>query len=417
MKMELQSKKYHFPEQAVQLADKSGLIEFTETVADACEDEIYTPLETGVLTHEDDVGRYLAYFTKSDVVTQLPIHDRASVRSAAKLLDFDARLRPTWNLRSWNQTNDLTHFKIPAKTGAIACGSLEIVILSGAGYQAYLGADESMARDLLEKSTNEGFASQLDFMIFAGAFLSEALAARHKPFHSPSAYRRVTGDVVKEVSIVGSMHGDFRMYQKTMTNAGSLTPTNREALFSPVVYSEVFGYHSIEPAFAAALCAFIIDKSPMGLPQARDDLTNILNNLQLTNIHAGAGLYGDYGNGDSEIETDCEIGYALANSAYGRPLMRLASVPGSETQSLDIEVISDNLVIRNNRRERYNLGIKLDYTDAVELLKTFTGIGGAAMRTSESQIVQVIARAARATSIALQKNQSVHEVLTENFSI
>jgi hypothetical protein len=417
MKMELQSKKYHFPEQAIRLADKSGLIELVDTVADACKDDIYTPLETGILDDEDDIDRYVAYFAKSDTVAQLPIHDRASVRSVAQLLDCDARQRPTWGLRSWNRTNDLTHFRIPAKTGAIACGSSEIIILSGAGYQAYLGTDEPRARALLEKSTKRGFASQLDFMIFAGALLSEALAARRTSFHSPSVYRRVSGDTVKEVSVIGSMHGDFRMYQKTMTNAGSLTPNNREVLFSPVVYSEVFGYHSIEPAFAAALCAYIIDKSPEGLRQAYGAFTNILENSQVTNIHAGAGLYGDYGNGDSEIETDSEIGYAIANNTHGRPLMRLASVPGSETQSLDIEIINDNLVIRNNSRGLYNLGIKFDYVDAVGLLNTLTGIGGAAMRTSEAQIVQVIARAARATNIALQKNQSVHEVLTKNFSI
>lgn len=411
MVMELQNKKYHFPEHAVQLAEKSGLAQFTQKVVSACEDDVYTPLESYTIDRTEDIDRYIARFAESELVNKLPTYDRASVRSTAQLLDLDTPRHATWGLRSWNQVGDLTHFSVPKKIGAIVCSTSEIIILSGAGYQAHLATDEPKARALLEDSTRQGFTSKLDFMIFAGAFLSEALAAQHKSFHVPSTYTRVVGDTVKEVAVVGSMHGDFRMYQKTMTSAGSLTPNLRETIFSPVIYSEVSGYHSIEPAFAAAICAFIIEKSDT-LEKAHGILMSILENPQVTHMHAGAGLYGDYANRDSESETDMDIDYALINLSRGRSLMRLVSVPGSETSSLDLDVIDSKLVVRNNRSGHYNAGIHLDYIDAIELLKTFTGIGGAAMRTSEDQIIQVVIRAANATGLALQKSQSVHEVLT-----
>lgn len=111
-----------------------------------------------------------------------------------------------------------------------------------------------------------GFSNRVDAAAFAGAYILSGLNDRNNEIRllkresdMPSLEISSGAGIRHTISLGGSFHGDFRMYQTAQITKGGITPTGVRTLFAPERTIGVAGYHSVEPSITDAMleCAYL----------------------------------------------------------------------------------------------------------------------------------------------------------------
>jgi hypothetical protein len=258
-----------------------------------------------------------------------------------------------------------------------------------------------------------GFSNRVDAAAFAGAYILSGLNDRNNEIRllkresdMPSLEVSSGAGIRHTISLGGSFHGDFRMYQTAQITKGGITPTGVRTLFAPERTIGVAGYHSVEPSITDAMleCAYLQGGEERLLGIMADLYEAAHDFIQKKNAPLGADpffvpRFADYGGGGIDyslswlrLMKDDKYDYKYSKNLdsgesvlFGGPYLPQAST------DMQIVATHDGLVFRNSSEDEVGEEITVPnnyFSDLFKalLIQSQQGLG----RTSPDQHLQII---------------------------
>lgn len=398
---------YHLPPSLQEQASSTGLNELADTLLT----EYGTPYEfEGLITDETALIKNLETFRDSKIYRSLSDNDKATYRENTRIDTSNA----SWSvLSSENEPNTL--FEVPKIIGRTACGLRDVFVLSGAGAYSFEDYDFKRFNAVLDQYKKFGFASKHGLLVLSSAVLANKSVNPGAEQYTTSNFSVKTADGTETTSIFGDTHGDFRMSKLTISNFTAVTSWGEETEIIPTLEKMVSAYHSTEPEIVTGICAYLIDTHP-NLEKLKEIFAEIASQIQPTGKNSGSGLYGDYGE-TTPFHTRHELRQSLFDNEHSSYLSELPVSPNSSfillLKNVNGALVFQNFYVEGPKIMPQSDTLEYDVSSAVELIKAFCKIGGANLRTNESQVLSIVKEVNEIIDESVKQQISVQEYLNQ----
>jgi hypothetical protein len=319
------------------------------------------------------------------------------MRTLARGLEI-ADATDSWRYLSGSDQSALFRDRVAAEfIPAITQDRLVVSGVIGALLERYKTRYPLLARS---RSAEYGFSNHMEACAFAGAYVVGRIMDKEMAITKEPSFEFADGNFRNEVSVGGTMHGDFRMSLTRVLSDNVISPANSKVEFSPRDTLWVVGYHTVEPNIIAAMITDeyskqgataairLISEFSKTLHELADDIGYLSNRV---------GEFADYG---SRETSHCLVllGLLLENPDMKTQLVRegkFYSAPSSAQTSILFEIKSTEKGLRfqdrDEEKDEPEIGIDIPRRYFPELFKTLVmqaqeGLG----RTSPAQHLEIL---------------------------
>ncbi len=295
-------------------------------------------------------------FVESEVFKKFSLPEKARSLKALHMIDIDPNEQTGHWLIPSEDLDQNALFEVPSEEFRIPVNPHDSLLLSGAVAVDLL----EVSKGLLNQYAEAGFATKLQFAVFAGACLIDAVQKDTNIFGG-SSFSTSMGNRLTYTTVGGDMHGDFRMSQHTTSSNGSVTPFGDNVHFAPVEEIIVGAYHSVEPLVLNNVFEHILKH--LGAEALHKISSEVLDSLEKNHDIANPtrGNFGDWGASSQDYNlreaaymVECLFSHPISNKST--TLSELIVLP-MQAGSMLTSSIPDCLSFTNNNSSMLSEGI------------------------------------------------------------